>query len=319
MAAGKMLKLVLFLGLAEAQRFIFKQPGSQIACDPSQLGIQDFSGFRIQHQAALSPPLEHHTRITRCVQGSPLQADAYAPLSINYHYTHNDSDIAWRKKICTLEIGTVNNCYILARRRRYALRNISAFAPGTWVGGLYWCPDTESPIDGVECGVNAIPVSALVADTPWNAWYEIPDTRHYTQRIPLLATTGQVNDFVYAPPPPENWADNWDELNPLEDYSYSDAEVNLAAQWHANVTNWLSSAIPGVAYDAAARTSAAPLGVRRRHTYAMANGSVQHTIVSNWDSPPGFQLSGPSLTGYFVLLLSHLSPGRGLQVLQQFL
>lgn len=60
-------------------------------------------------------------------------------------------------------------CYRAVRRKKYALRDISVFTAGTFVGGLFLCP--QAP---VKCtNANAVPVLPLYADDFAAQWFEI--------------------------------------------------------------------------------------------------------------------------------------------------
>lgn len=229
--------VVLWIGCVSCQMdLIPKQPGNQVVCDPGQFGFEDFYGFTVQHQITLHRPLEHHTRISLCQGGAPEGFDAYRPLPLAFHQGFKGDDLVWGQKICTMDMSG-NKCYMLARRREYALRRISLYYPDLWIGGMYLCPGEEDD-DGLECNnANAIPLRPLLSSDPWNSWWEMPDGRHYVQRIPLVQTLDDPTDIRFpALLPPDDWHERID-VNEVYEYDKDEkqsselAELQLHKTW----------------------------------------------------------------------------------------
>lgn len=219
--------LLFYINIAIGQvDLIPKQPGNQVVCDPGQFGFSDFHGFTIQHQIIANRKLEHHTRISFCNNGNPHGFEAYRPLSIEFHKNYEGPDLVWGKKICTMDIDD-NSCYLIARRKQYAIRNLSVYYPDVWIGGMYLCPGENEFEDDEECNnSNAIPLAPLMSNYPWNSWWELPDGRHYVQRIPILQTFDDPSDIRIPPSalPPGHWHDL---IDVKEEYEYDEEEVEL--------------------------------------------------------------------------------------------
>jgi hypothetical protein len=198
----------------------------------------DFSGFRVQIQS-LAMYQYYHTRISYCQLGRPDYDDAYFPTT--------DKVIPWGQKICSVDTSTSSTkrktprCFMMARRQQYVYGSEHRIViPTLWIGGLYECPGVADD-DGIECtSDNAIPIGPLMADDNRHGWIELPDARHYVQRMPVLYTydfNAPYGDEEYylpgrargkkAPPlnaPPETWF-RYVDVN--ENYTNNEVEFDF--------------------------------------------------------------------------------------------
>lgn len=210
------------------------------ACQPSRLGLQEYTGFRIQHQISLDYPFDHHTRLTRCTRNQVAGWDAYMPMN-------RDQDVRWGRRFCTAHHSNLGACYILARRKAAAQRNTALYYHGDWVGGIFRCPGNLDD-NGTPCtNENALPLYPLMADEPFLEWQDLPDLRHLVRRVPLVSTTtdGGVPHADITRKVPFNW---WSYVDVSENYTFSDDERNLlrvALDFAANAYYTLTNAYVG--------------------------------------------------------------------------
>ena len=107
-------------------------------------------------------------------------------------------------------------CYKLARRKKYAKREMMIYAPYTWVGGIFECQvsqeakehylkslqdsrDFIKPFDFRCERNNSRPLFPLIADDVTNQWIEKERGLTFSQRIPYLYSPGLL-DFRYGKP-----------------------------------------------------------------------------------------------------------------------
>jgi len=107
-------------------------------------------------------------------------------------------------------------CYKLARRKKYAQREMMIYAPYTWVGGLFECKvsqndkekylnslkdlkDFSKPFEFKCTSENSTPLLPLIADDVTTQWIEKEKGWTISQRIPYLYTPGLL-DLRYGKP-----------------------------------------------------------------------------------------------------------------------
>lgn len=107
-------------------------------------------------------------------------------------------------------------CYKLARRKKYAKREMMIYAPYTWVGGIFECEvskdakshylsslqdsrDFIKPFEFKCDRNNSRPLFPLIADDVTNQWIEKEKGLTFSQRIPYLYSPGLL-DFRYGKP-----------------------------------------------------------------------------------------------------------------------
>lgn len=173
-------------------------------CDPQQLGLKDFTGYRVQLQTT-SGFQYNNIRLSFCSLGRSDNDDAYYPVSDPLR-----PQIPWGRKICAIARTSQRQmrpprCFLMARRTSLLEKDQSSstsnplYFPGTWLGGLYACPG-DSETDGIDCNsTSATPLRPLIADNPLNVWTEVPDGRHTVQRTPIAYTFMDMDTFSYGP------------------------------------------------------------------------------------------------------------------------
>ncbi|VVT57190.1 uncharacterized protein SAPINGB_P005579 [Magnusiomyces paraingens] len=253
------------------------------ACQPSLLGLQEYTGFRIQHQISLDYPFDHHTRITRCVRNEVNGWDSYFPMNRN-------QDIKWGHRFCTSHHNHDGACYILARRKVAAQRNSALFYHGDWVGGIFRCPGNLDD-NHIPCtNENAMPLFPLYADEPFFEWEDLPDLRHLIRRVPLLVTLtegGVPHADIYRKAP-YNW---WTYIDIHESYTFDNDERNmlrLALDFMANGYYFLTNSYVGLFFVPLTEDYYAEFGDGRprRNTYMTAD---RHPFeAENWTKEPPF-------------------------------
>lgn len=107
-------------------------------------------------------------------------------------------------------------CYKLARRKKYALRQMMLYAPYTWVGGIFECEVSQQAKEHYlkslqdsrdfikpfqfKCDANnSRPLFPLIADDITQQWIEKEKGLTLSQRIPYLYTPGSL-DLRYGRP-----------------------------------------------------------------------------------------------------------------------
>lgn len=141
-------------------------------------------------------------------------------------------------------------CYKMARRKKYAKRNILFYIPYTFVGGLFECaiPDNRKKEIFQEfqsgdflknfdfrCDKSlATPVSPLVAQDSTKQWLETkfnPLNPVLIQRIPYLSTASIFDIRFSTSDTPDMLQDTWaSQIDVNEEYTYTDLELNVISQ-----------------------------------------------------------------------------------------
>ena len=141
-------------------------------------------------------------------------------------------------------------CYKMARRKKYAKRNILFYIPYTFVGGLFECPipgtrkkeifnafksgDFLKSFD-FKCDDSlAKPVAPLVAQDSTKQWIETkfnPLNPVLIQRIPYLSTASVFDIRFLTSDTPDMLQDTWaSQIDVNEEYTYSELELNIISQ-----------------------------------------------------------------------------------------
>ncbi|SCU93168.1 LADA_0G01684g1_1 [Lachancea dasiensis] len=99
------------------------------------------------------------------------------------------------------------HCFKLARREKYAHRNVSLYLPNKWIGGLFYCrlnqttkysvlerlSDDLGTFDGDYyplCSLDtAIPLEPLISDSYWRQWTEVKPG----SKVPVLRRISRTN------------------------------------------------------------------------------------------------------------------------------
>jgi hypothetical protein len=155
-------------------------------------------------------------------------------------------------------------CYKFARRKKYALRESSLFAPFAWVGGIFQCDVSnenrwgylrhiqdsglEEPFN-IECdSANTFPVGPLIAEGLAHQWRSRVGMGATTLRVPFLYSPGildwrfdATNDgldlnrqrMIYkdhinkASNDDINYDVWWKEIDINENYNYTETDIDI--------------------------------------------------------------------------------------------
>lgn len=141
-------------------------------------------------------------------------------------------------------------CYKMARRKKYAKRNILFYIPYTFVGGLFECPIPENRKKEIfhafqsgdflknfdfKCDHSlAIPVAPLIAQDSTKQWIDTkfnPLNPVLIQRIPYLSTASVFDIRFSTSDTPDMLQDTWaSQIDVNEEYTYTDLELNVISQ-----------------------------------------------------------------------------------------
>lgn len=150
-------------------------------------------------------------------------------------------------------------CYKMARRKKYAKRNILFYVPYTFVGGLFECPiplDKKKEIfhrftagDFLQnfefrCDNSiAKPILPLIAEDSTKQWIETKISLlnpKLIQRIPYLTTANPLDLRFSSSNTPEMFQDTWaSKIDVNEDYLYTDVDLSLISQGLALSADYL--------------------------------------------------------------------------------
>lgn len=141
-------------------------------------------------------------------------------------------------------------CYKMARRKKYAKRNILFYIPYTFVGGLFECPIPDNRKKEIfhafqsgdflknfdfKCDHSlAKPVAPLVAQDSTKQWIDTkfnPLNPVLIQRIPYLSTASVFDIRFSTSDTPDMLQDTWaSQIDVNEEYSYTGLELNVISQ-----------------------------------------------------------------------------------------
>lgn len=141
-------------------------------------------------------------------------------------------------------------CYKMARRKKYAKRNILFYMPFSFVGGLFECPIPQHKKKEIfkafksgdflktfdfRCDNSiATPVLPLIAQDCTKQWIETkfnPLNPVLIQRIPYLSTASLMDMRFSASDTHDMFHDTWaSHIDVNEEYAYSDLELNIVTQ-----------------------------------------------------------------------------------------
>lgn len=151
-------------------------------------------------------------------------------------------------------------CYKMARRKRYAKRDILFYMPYTFVGALFECPlsqkektniyrafkESDSPLKNIDfrCDKSlARPLRPLLAEDSTSQWFETnynPVNPKVVQKIPYLTTASFLDLRFTTSDTPDMLEDKWaSQIDVNEDYDYSDGELSLISQGLALSADYL--------------------------------------------------------------------------------
>ncbi|CAG90069.1 DEHA2G01848p [Debaryomyces hansenii CBS767] len=141
-------------------------------------------------------------------------------------------------------------CYKMARRKKYAKRNILFYIPYTFVGGLFECPIPDNRKKEIfsafqsgdflknfdfKCDHSlAKPVAPLIAQDSTKQWIDTkfnPLNPVLIQRIPYLSTASVFDMRFSTSDTPDMLRDTWaSQIDVNEEYTYTDLELNVISQ-----------------------------------------------------------------------------------------
>lgn len=157
-------------------------------------------------------------------------------------------------------------CYKFARRKRYAIRDTTLFAPLTWVGGIFQCDisdedklrflnhlkDNNNLPFSIKCEEsNTFPVGPLIAERFDRQWRIREGLSKSTLRVPYLytpgfldfrfGTSGEVlglkkSSLIYKDHISKTSTDDlnynkwWEEINVNENYNYTKNDIDLISR-----------------------------------------------------------------------------------------
>lgn len=230
-----------------AQQYEYIAHRKDQVCEPSQLGLDNYSGFRIQHQIILGNWPQHHFRFSKCVYGAHTGVDTYLPIRANE--TGDFVVYPWGHKVCAKGSKLGSQCFWMARTRSFGFQTIPLAVPGRVIGAMYECNNHRDDSDTCwrdddEYYNTTQPTYLLIADDAYHTYLELVNDRHFVLRIP----------FTMAVPPPyqvleEMESVEWQyltksrrsrsrsrtsridilnafDLSPVEDYIYSPEELS---------------------------------------------------------------------------------------------
>lgn len=182
-----------------------KRQNDARVCNPNPENKEDssYTGSRIDRQVIFDhqkiSAIQLH--LSLCNNGSLVsryikdESLGLAKKTTDPFTNHFDDVIPWNQTLCSdaTKSGTIS-CFKLARRKRFALRPISIFNPGDFVGGLFELAQEAGLQSDDSIDANFVPVGRLVADSIHNQWLEVHgDSKMKVYHIPLLYTPN-VND-----------------------------------------------------------------------------------------------------------------------------
>lgn len=153
------------------------------------------------------------------------------------------------------------HCYKMARRKKYAKRNLSFYMPETFVGGLYECPLTDqmkldvfkkmstsdllTPLNvHFDCdAAMARPILPLIAEDSTRqiiSYLLAPTNPKFVQTIPYLTTASPLNLRFASTITPDMHIDTWaSRLSVNEAYIYTDVDLHYLSRAIALTTDFL--------------------------------------------------------------------------------
>lgn len=141
-------------------------------------------------------------------------------------------------------------CFKMARKKKYAKRNILFYMPYTFIGGLFECPipkanrrevfQSFTSVDFLKSfdfkcdGSIAKPVLPLIAEDSTSQWIEAGFNLFnpkLVQKIPYLSTATTLDLRFATSNTPDMFLDTWaSKIDVNEDYEYTDLDLNLVAK-----------------------------------------------------------------------------------------
>lgn len=153
-------------------------------------------------------------------------------------------------------------CYKMARRRKYAKRDLLFYIPETFVGGLFECSiptdkqeeifrnltnQNSINIVNFECDpTTAKPLLPLLAADSTSRWFEYdilknPLNPSIVQTIPYLTSVTPFNIRFSAMESSDMYKDTWaNKIDVNEKYSYSEIDLNIFYKAFAISTDYLN-------------------------------------------------------------------------------
>lgn len=151
-------------------------------------------------------------------------------------------------------------CFKLARRKKYARRNVSFYMPQTFVGGLFECQlsttqrreffekfsatDFIHPFNFVCDKAMAVPILPLIADDSTKIWFQTGTdgfNPYILQTIPYLTTAGPLNLRFKSSDTPDMFRETWaSKIDVNEEYSYSEPDLHFISLAVAMTTDYLN-------------------------------------------------------------------------------
>ncbi|KAK6455166.1 uncharacterized protein RJT20DRAFT_146257 [Scheffersomyces xylosifermentans] len=155
-------------------------------------------------------------------------------------------------------------CYKLARRKKYAKRDITFYMPHTFVGGLYECPVSAEQRKKLfqqfgneeflrkfdfECDSSvARPISPLIASDSTQQWFETNFHDIFNpslvQTIPYLSTASTLNFRFATSSTSDMNMDTWaTKLDANENYAYTESDLHVISRAVALSADYLNKII----------------------------------------------------------------------------
>lgn len=155
-------------------------------------------------------------------------------------------------------------CYKLARRKKYAKRDLTYYMPDTFVGGLFECPISSEkkkemfvkmtaneilqPLNNFRCDeFTARPIMPLIADDGTKQWIQSiigALNPSFIQTIPYLSTATPLNLRFSSTDTPDMHSQTWaSRINVNEEYNYSDPDIHYISKAVALTADYLNKLI----------------------------------------------------------------------------
>ncbi|CUM62745.1 uncharacterized protein PRCAT00000302001 [Priceomyces carsonii] len=151
-------------------------------------------------------------------------------------------------------------CYKMARRKKYARRDISFYMPQTFVGGLFECPIPSTKKKEIflkfktsdflktfdfSCDSSiAKPLLPLIAEDSTKQWFHTPFltlSPSVIQTIPYLSTVTPLNLRFAASDTPDMFMNTWaSDIHVNEEYNYSELDLHLISRAVALSADYLN-------------------------------------------------------------------------------
>lgn len=164
--------------------------------------------------------------------------------------TSSDLECLTSAQLQELEFHHDLVCYNLARRKKYAKRNMAIYAPMRFIGGIFECSISSSERDMIVdsykesletppiwCDtVKSKPIAPLISEDISKQWFQMTTSADVMQRIPFLHTPTNF-DLRFES---KKW---FEEIDVNEEYHYTEEELHKITELITETTNKISETL----------------------------------------------------------------------------